>query len=152
MFVSSRRIDWYAIPSSVIRRNLDLSSKFWPWPFEIKSYIFESSLRETRDDIIDDYFSLLVQRLFLKEYFTRISYFTIFDLWRLNRWPEVTFYVDLIKKGVEKLSTGVICVLIAITVPDTMTRFLKNIKTSIELWPLMTSGDPNIALREKWLK
>ena len=60
--------------------------------------------------------------------------------------------VNLIKRGVQKLSTGIICVLLAITVPDTMERFLKKkyhrcIITFIEL--LMASGDPNIALRGK---
>ena len=39
---------------------------------------------------------------------------------------------NLIKRRVQKLSIGIICVL-AITVPDATARYLKNIKTSIEL-------------------
>ena len=46
---------------------------------------------------------------------------------------KVTFDVDLIKRGVQKLSTGIICVLLAITVFDIMAHLLKNIVTSIEL-------------------
>ena len=78
-----------------------------------------------------------------------ISILTICDQWRLNHWPAVTFYGrPYIIRIVQKLSIGIICVLLAITVPDAMARFLKNIITSIENWPLMTSGNLNIALRE----
>ena len=44
-----------------------------------------------------------------------------------------TFGEDLINRRIQKLSIGIICVLLAITVPDTMTGFLRNIITSVEL-------------------
>ena len=61
--------------------------------------------------------------------------------------------MNLIKRRVQKLSIGNICVLLAITVSDTTARLLKkNIITFVELLPLMTSGDPNIILRGKMTK
>ena len=115
---------------------------------------FESSLREKYDDAIADSLSLLVQRLYVKEYFACFIYFD--NMWPIeayiNHWPEVTFDEDLIDRRVQKLSIGISCVLLAITVHDATARLLKNIITSIKLWSLMTSGDPNIVLREKMTK
>ena len=150
MFVASRRIDWCATwPISIITW-LWPEVKFWPWPFEVNSYIFRivSTERNTMMPL-----PILYLYRFKSYSWKNISpvtaICTIFDLWRLNRWPEVTFDVVLTKRRFQKLSAGIICVFLAITVSDIMTRFLKNIVASIELWPLMTSGDPNIALRGK---
>ena len=105
------------------------------------------------DNIGDDTVVVPLNHQFWMENWIRGSQDTctliICDLWRLNLWPEVTFDEGLIKRTVQKLSIGIICVILASTVPDATARFLKNIIKSIELWPLMTSGDPNIALRGK---
>ena len=108
---------------------------------------FKASVREKHDDAIVDSLSYYFI-IFIKVNCERIcispvtATLTIFDLWRRNCWPEVTFDDDFMKRRVQKLSIGVICALLVITVPDT-TRFLKNIITTIELWTSMTSGDPN---------
>ena len=130
-------------------RNLDLRSYFDLYLSRSDHISFEASLREKHDDVIADSLSLLVQSYLWKNISPVTSILTICDLWSLNLWPEVTFNNDLIKRRVQKLSIRIICVFLAITVPDATPRFLKNIITSIELCPLVTSGDPNIALRRK---
>ena len=97
------------------------------WPFEIESYC-------------------------RKTLFVKTAIFEVFVLWRLNCWPEVNFDNDLIKRRVQKLSIAFPSVFLAIIVPEIMACFLKNIMTIRKFWPLMTSGDPNIALRWKMTK
>ena len=84
-----------------------------------------------------------------KQNYPKTSIFTMFGLWRLNRWPGVNFDDDLIKRRVQKLSIAFRCVFLAILVPEIPACFLKNIMTFSNFWPLMTSGDLNIALRWK---
>ena len=58
--------------------DLDLMSKFDLALLRSNHISFEVSLRETHDDVIADYLSLLVQKLLVKEYFTRNSYSPFF--------------------------------------------------------------------------
>ena len=56
-------------------RDLDLMSNFDLDISRSNHIPFEAPLREKHDDVIADSLSLLVQKLFVKEYFTRSSYF-----------------------------------------------------------------------------
>ena len=76
-------------------RDIDLRPNFDLHLSKSNHTSLESSLREKDDDAIADSLSLSIEKLFLKEYFTRNSYFTIFNLWRLNCWTEVTFDADV---------------------------------------------------------
>ena len=56
-------------------RDLDLSSNFDLDLSKPNHISFEVSLRENHDDVIADSLSLLVQKLFVNEYFACYSYF-----------------------------------------------------------------------------
>ena len=152
MFASSRRIDLYAAwPISVIT---------WFWP-EVKFYVnlsrssntsFKLGQREKHDGVIADLSSLLVQKLFVKNNFRPKPLFLQYFTYR-------SLTVDLRSILMYALSTEefkscwllfLIFFFLAISYHGTTARFLKN--ASFELWHLMTSGDPKIALREKGLK
>ena len=96
--------------------------KFWPWPFDAIQYTFQSDLtRETRWHYCR-FFSFIGSKVIREKHLSKT---TIFDLQRLNRWPEVSFYKYHRKKS-SKLSAAIPCILLGTIVSETTTHFLRN--------------------------
>ena len=118
MFFSSRSLDWFAALPLLIITWPWPEVKFWPWPLPFKGQIIYLSKRLYERNTIMP-LPILYLHYFKKYSWKNISpvtaILTICDLLRLNRWPEVTFDDKVIKRRVQKLSIGIICVLLAIS-------------------------------------
>ena len=99
MLVSSLRIEWYATWPTLSWPDLWPKVKLWPWPLRSNWVSFNLSRREEHNGSKIDALDLIGQKLLKKKNICAKNWCLTsvnFDLWSLNRWPEVKYEATIL--------------------------------------------------------